>query len=236
LIQADFAYRVGKIARQYKECTQGLDPKQIYENTLDICLLQNLLTSCSELIRAMSEDWRTKRYFGTTFDDDSCFWGLRHSMVQKDTFIRDIVTYKDVIEHLRNALSHPNPSDPNADEYPSTGFTTPGPTGRAIKSFIFIDSKQVRNKQPYPTNYNSEVKAKQILTQLDSPTHFYVKPVEINGETKYQIWNEGKPYLEVFWIEIPVKALSAFVLKLSNFLAQPIKEQWDGKTITKIID
>jgi hypothetical protein len=236
LIQADFAYRIGKIALQYNECTKDFDQMLVYESTLNICLLQNLLTSCLELIDAMSKDQRTNHYFSTTFDDNSCFWELSRSMVRKDTFIRERVTYKNVIEHLRNALSHPTPSDPNTEEYPSTGFTTPGPTGSDIKSFIFIDSPNVRNKRPFPKNYDRESDARQRLIQLGSPPDFYVEPVEINGETKYQIWTDGKSHLQIFWIEIPVKTLTDLVLQLSNFLAQPVQQKWDGKTITKIIE
>ena len=94
----------------------------------------------------------------------------------------------------------------------------------------------MRAKQPYPKKYNSDADAQQRLGQLGNPPDLYVQEVVNNGETKYQIWTGDKPYLQVFWIEIPVKTLENLVLELSNFLAQPIQEKWDGKTIDKILD
>ena len=70
----------------------------------------------------MSEDERTDHYFSESFDDAGCMWGLRQSMVRVDTFFREKVTFGDVIKHLRNALSHPTPSDPNIEEYPLDWF------------------------------------------------------------------------------------------------------------------
>lgn len=51
-IQADLAYRLGIISRQY--ASFQLLPEKNFAVSLDLCILQNLLTNCIELINLNS--------------------------------------------------------------------------------------------------------------------------------------------------------------------------------------
>ena len=55
-IQADIAYRLGMIANQYR--TRCVPAEEDYSVTLDVCILQNLLTTCTELLKSMSQNER----------------------------------------------------------------------------------------------------------------------------------------------------------------------------------
>jgi hypothetical protein len=56
LIQADMAYRLGVIAGQYSDLSLPKDKN--FSSTLDVCILQNLLTNCVTLLDAMSRHER----------------------------------------------------------------------------------------------------------------------------------------------------------------------------------
>lgn len=73
-IQADMAYRLGRIAVQYEKFPL-LEDK--YSSTLDICILQNLLTNCIELFRLMERHDPQKKYLKSNLIKQSQ-WGLHH--------------------------------------------------------------------------------------------------------------------------------------------------------------
>lgn len=45
----------------------------------------------------------------------------------------------------------------------------------------------------------------------------------------------NNPKTKTFQVELTVKEIKALVIGLSNFLAQPIQEKWDGQTITRLV-
>jgi hypothetical protein len=55
-IQADIAYRLGIIVNQYR--TLSAPAEEDFPVTLDVCILQNLLTTCTELLKSMSRNER----------------------------------------------------------------------------------------------------------------------------------------------------------------------------------
>lgn len=59
-IQADVAYRLGMIANQYR--TLSAPTEEDFSVTLDVCILQNLLTTCAELLKSMSRNERQVNY------------------------------------------------------------------------------------------------------------------------------------------------------------------------------
>ena len=52
-IQADIAFRLGRIILQYESIS--LKPEQKYESTLYLAVLQNMLTNCIELLNSLSK-------------------------------------------------------------------------------------------------------------------------------------------------------------------------------------
>lgn len=229
-IQADLAQRIGQIAAQYSECikaTPEVFPKEKrYDITLNICLLQTLLTSCSELVKAMKGNEKKKSFFAEEFTSVSAFWGLTPEMIMKDTFVREKVVHFDVVTHLRDALSHPTIINLEND-YLSTGYTTIEPINREIAKFSFISSPDVR--KGHPKNFGTELEAQLQLRQPGYPPAAYVKSID-NEHRKYQIWSENAAYIRIFQINISPDGLRTLLMGLSNHLSLPIMKTWDGKT------
>ncbi|MDP1990659.1 MAG: hypothetical protein Q8K00_06500 [Syntrophales bacterium] len=225
-IQASLACRIGKIEAQYSKCIESYPKEKRYDVTLHICLLQNLLTSCSELVRAMKNNKRKKSFFAEEFTEASVFWGLTPKMIVTDTFVREKIVHFDVITHLRDALSHPTILD-LASGYISTGYTTIEPIEGEIAQFAFISSPDVRKN--HPKYYENKVEAELQLKQPGYPLTTYVKQVN-DPSINYQVWSENAPYMRVFRIDVPVDCLKTLLVGLSNHLAQPILRDWDGIT------
>ena len=104
------------------------------------------------------------------------------------------------------------------------------PDGQDIANFLFIDSPDVRKDQP--KNFGSECEAKLALDQDGFPDGTIIKPLRRN---EYQIWDEGKLYVRIFQIKVPIEGIKLLVKELSADLARPIKEKWAGVTFTDVI-
>ncbi len=72
-IQADLAYRLGKIVLQYEKA--NLYEKK-YEVTLYLSTLQLLLTNCQELYRSMRHNDRRKLSFQSEIKESNNFLGI----------------------------------------------------------------------------------------------------------------------------------------------------------------
>jgi hypothetical protein len=229
-IQADIAYRIGRIAIQYDTCSDRFPPEQKFDDTLHICLLQTLLTSCSELIRAMGNNEMKLSPFPSNFDSANKLWGLENAEILQNTFRREKVTNNHIITHMRDSLSHPARLDLHA-EYISTGYTAVE-ANKMITDFVFISSPDVRRDRPKP--FHTQEEAQLQLAQGGFPKGTVVYEIG-DGEKKYQLWYKGNPYARIFQIKVPVGGIKTLVRGLSNYLAQPIKKNWDGETFTNII-
>lgn len=51
----------------------------------------------------------------------------------------------------------------------------------------------------------------------------------------YRIYREGRPYLPVFVLELPLDAMVELALNLSNYLAQPANDEWDGRDVIQLV-
>jgi hypothetical protein len=142
-IRAGFALHAGKLLEQYTRLSEDVPASERYDATLAICILQSLLTNCSELIDAMRK--HQKGIWSERVPDIPSSFGISLSCVRRDTFLSDPVelTYGRFIEHLRNALSHPTyPEKPPHES--STGYTTIPDGSRLVSRFRFIDSPWVQ--------------------------------------------------------------------------------------------
>lgn len=242
LISADIAYRMGRILVQYEQANIR-EPK--FLDTLRLSTLQILLTNCQEEIRAMSKNDRKKCTFSSNISESEPVFGLSSSMIKENTFPDTNPTIEGVLTHIRNALSHPTALDIKS-KYPSTGYTTRNNTSGSISTYIFIDSPDSNNN--YKVYSNSE-RAEEIKKQIEQESGDSIKLcVEkentVNRRTRkiipnsysYYLSKNNEPFTRIFRIEISVEELSEIVLKLSTYLAQPIQEYWDEKTITELVD
>lgn len=232
-IRADFALRIGKLYREYERRLPSIPANERYEATLNLTLLHSLLTTCTELLKHMPE----RRKFDKPFGDVPALWGLRSDMVIRNTFPGK-PSHFDVLERIRNALSHPTHGDVNV-QYPTSGYRNINDLcGNQISAFSFVNSPDVAREGAFPT-YDTHDKAEKKMTKLRSAfsksgDHRPLK-VEITSRNKYAIYCEGEPYVQIFQINIPMPALSALLLGLSNYLAQPTRDRWDGQSVVQLI-
>ena len=230
-IQADIAFRLGVISSQYSSSLNLPKEKKI-PATLDICVLQNVLTNCIELLQAMSNHERRQSYLKASLLSGPP-WELNISMITHNTFRPKDITVDAFLRHLRNALSHPTPTEPTA-EFPSTGYTTiPDGSGK-VRKFYFISSPDTTRNRP--KTWQDKSKAESYLSKANNdgsmPDHVDIVQ---DGNDKYVLQKDRKPFARIFIAEISVHQLHAIVQGLCNYLAQPIQESWDGETIVKLI-
>lgn len=232
-IQADMAYRLGKVAVQYEEFPL-LEEK--YSSTLDICILQNLLTNCVELFRLMERHDPQKKYLKADLINQSQ-WGLHQELIRINTFRYDNrLTVYDVLNSIRNALSHPTSTNIEAD-FPSTGYTTVPNNSGQISHFCFIESPDTSNNKP--KIFDTEEKAK---THIDKVQNRFPENIEIiqSLNNKFTLGLNGEPFARVFRIDITCSGIHELVIELANYLAQPIQEdwhqhEWDNREIKRLV-
>jgi hypothetical protein len=231
-IQAGFALRSGKLLAQYIQGRDELKPEECYDATLTVCVLQALLTTCSELRKTM--DKHRKRDFRTVLGDTSDRWGLCRKFISADTFPQaEAPKAGRVLDHLRNALSHPRVVV--AEDYPSTGFTTVPDGSDAISMYRFTDSPWVdKGKLFRKACSDDRAKVDALLEQFQGAygsRDLEVRPVD----GVFRIYRGDGKYVPVFVLELPLEAMTGLALKLSNYLAQPANDEWDGRGIVQLV-
>jgi len=187
-IEADLALRIGRIARQYNNL--NLPESESYDVTLNLCLLQALLSQCTELMKKM--DRTGSADFGLHSPINEVCWGLEDLAPDLDDY-SGTLTIARLVKNLRNAMCHPTDFNPNAGT-PSTGYNTIPDGSGMIQNVVFCNSP------------------------------------DVNRSMRERIHSA-----RVFMVTLTPPQLYSLVIKLSNLLAQPTKENWDGKTITDLI-
>lgn len=224
-ILADMAYRLGMVSLQYKKMSLN---QHDFSATLDVAILQNLLTNCKEYIDSIKRNSSEFAFFEKVIDADKV-WGISKSDVQINTFPKELTLYG-LLMHLRDSCSHPTNLDLSTD-FPSTGYTTKK-EGAFINYYVFVHSPDTRNNIPEPFR-NREI-AERHLNRIKSQGER--KNLKIYEKAdKFHIYYDGKPYTRIFRIDLTPSQIHEIVLELSNFLAQPIQENWNGKTFVRLV-
>ena len=231
-IQAGFALHAGRLLAQYCSLTATLRSQEKYDATLAVCVLQSLLTSCTELLSAMRAS--QKPFFSEVITDVPHRWGLTRSFITQDTFPTD-VTLERVLEHMRNALSHPTSSE--STQHVSTGFTTSNDASGLVSAFRFTDSPWISRGDIY-WGASSKKQEKVQKTIQD-----FERRYNLNGflalrrepDGTFGVEHNGTTFLPVFVIQLPLPALIDLAKCLANYLAQPTNEQWDGQSIHQLV-
>lgn len=230
-IQADFARRVGQVLVQYDQWRQQVPTVEQYESTLTIALLQSLLTMCQELIRkkrVAPELQGVIQLANRPLEKQPSQLGLSSDCVLESWPSERGLTYREVIDCLRNALSHPGPQ--NNCRFPRTGFTSvPGPTGQ-IASYEFTQSSWVNST-------GSDLKDLYFSTddlppaKLLKDLKYWAKNHEVEGidvrqnRGRWQPVRYGEPFLPVLKLRVPVGALRVFTIGLSDYLSEPVRSE-----------
>lgn len=225
-IYADMAYRIGRIINAYNPPNS----EPTFEVTLQLFALQGLLTNCQELIRSFSAMKEPIQEFEKSVVDIPLFLGIRRDFVKEYNFPEKL-TYKKFLNALRNSFSHPIGSDTALNaEYPSTGYTTVIGTSETIERIVFWDTPDFRKYRPikHSTTKEAEDYINDNLKRVGGITI-------VKDEGMFIFIKGGKPFGRVCRIELTPKDLKTLVIELSNYLAQPIQENWDGNTINRLV-
>ena len=118
-------------------------------------------------------------------------------------------------------------------EYPSTGFTTPNTQNREIEEVIFISSPDIRKNKL--KQYKCREEVVNILKNMRNSTDVTIVEEPSNDGTNYFMWHEGGKFARIFQIDIPIASLNELVVNLSNHLALPTLEKWDGINVEDVI-
>ncbi len=231
-IQADFALHAGTLLAQYCSLTATLRPQEKYEATLTVCVLQSLLTNCTELLGAMRRSQKT--FFNEVITDVPHPWGLMGSSITQNSFPGD-VTLERVLEHVRNALSHPTVSE--GTQPFSTGYTTSNDASGLVSAFRFTDSPWVSKGDIFwGALSKNEEKVQKTIDDFER-RHMLNGFLEVRRQPDgtFGIAHDGTTFLPVFVIELPLRASIDLAKCLANYLAQPTNEQWDGKLIHQLV-
>jgi hypothetical protein len=234
-IRAGFAVHAGKLLEQYTRLSEGVPASERYDATLAICILQSLLTNCWELIEAMRK--HQKGIWSERVRDIPSSFGISPSCVKRNTFSSDPLelSYSEFIGHMRNAFSHPTyPEKPPKE--PSTGYTTVLDGKGIISKFRFVDSDWVCRGEIMSKCCNNDAdKVRKTAQHFNSKYQCGKLDVKQNSRGKYQIFRGDDLYLPVFEAELSIEALTNFAVQLANHLAQPTRENWDGKSVVRLV-
>ncbi len=226
-IYADLSYRLGRIIFQYENLQTN---EEKFEATLYISVLQNLVANCNEYIRKMTKTERRNSIF--KLDYANADWGINQGSWIKNTFGEE-ESLQNFISKIRNAVSHPIPTDINSD-FPSTGFTTIPDSSGFIQKFRFINSPDT-SQNNYKQFESLERAEKYIKDNQLSNSNVEIRTINNGAKLNYILYREDKIFTRQSIIDLTVKELGVFVKNLANYLAQPTQANWDGASIIQLI-
>ena len=143
LVRAGVALHAGRLLDQYAGLTRDVPPSLRHEATLTICVLQSLLTNCWELYMYLGSR-KHSRVLGPIYEFVDAL--LDEEDVEVVTVFPDEVEElkpKALIEHLRNALSHPTVRETSPS---TTGYTSVKDGSGYIVRMRFTDSPDLNGK------------------------------------------------------------------------------------------
>lgn len=231
-IQAAMALRISEIAQQYARIP--LSPKEKFSETLHLCLLQNLLSHCNELLKAMARDGGEGLGLHVPLQMKSD-WGINTVIIEKYSFEASL-TVAEFLDHLRNAMCHPTGTNLEA-KFPSTGYNAIPDDNklpiaeRKIVAVGFCDSPDTQRNQPITWRLADEGKANKYLkAKQDKGLIPMGVKIDSSGHNRVGMFHFREPYAREFLAIFSTVQLASLVVNLSNLLAHPADPKWDGKT------
>lgn len=234
-IQSDFAGRAGQILLQYECCKEGRPADQQFEATLAIALLQTMLTQCQELLKKYRNPAKAPEGLeglvamaNRGFDEPPPLLGLTQACILERWPSERAVQYRDLIECIRNALSHPLPQ--TKEGLPRTGYTTQKGSSGLIEAFVFTQSPWVGPSGVLLPQFRPGSDEKKRLDAKSSIQRWgansQVTRLEL-AETKdgFKPMRDGKPFVPVMRVRLDVAQLRLLVLALSDYLSEPHRQQ-----------
>jgi hypothetical protein len=235
-IQAGYALNAGKLLVQYCSQAKELPSNEQYEGTLAVCILQSLLTQCVELLKYMESEPIQREYFDQIINEGSSVWGLKTSFIVEDTF-PGALTLGRLLEHLRNAVSHPSPD--KDFQYRPTGYTTTVDHSTRISAYRFTDSPWVKMGErhyhgslPIPTEKGAIGRITEFHREYQVEEYLDVLPLP---DGTFELARHGTLYWPILEIEIPLPTLIHLAKSLANQLAQHKDDDWDKRSIRELV-
>lgn len=233
--QAVFALHAGRLLADYFSLTENRcedDGQERYEATLTVCVLQSLLTNCTELLTTMETE--QKAIFGRVISDKPT-WGIQNSQF-RNTFPDDPPTLARVLKHMRNGLSHPTVPQPEV-EFPTTGYSTTNASER-VTAFRVTTSPWAKDGRRFGRKRlpSSEAELARILKE-----DFHWKSRDgflefrHHSDGSVDAWRGGSQYWPFFVIELPLETMVGLTINLADHLAQPYDGKWNGRTHRRLV-
>jgi hypothetical protein len=240
-IQADFARRIGHVLLHYEAAMERISPQDSYEATLTICLLQALLTNCVELIKSKNRKDRTglTAIAGKSIAEAPALFGLNSTCITHQWASDRDLTYREVLQCLRNALSHPLPQQLGAHK--TTGYTTWKSVRGEIKGFTFVQS-------PWVNSTGSDVLPRFRVVEADLPRlvnelKYWSSDHQTSGLAvvpvqgrQHQIYLGTEPFVPVLQIDISTTQLRTLTLMLSEHLSEPLAHLHQEGTLRSVTE
>lgn len=152
-------------------------------------------------------------------------FGIRLSMVKEDTFYETPLRFGAVLERIRNAMSYPTNVDLES-EYSATGYTTIEGNSGQVEKFCFVNSKDIHAQTMTPITYHQvddRVRfIKHLATMKRLAPSLQLKEMQDHTGRLFCSYQNGRPFLRKFRIEVPLVSLKELVLGLSEYLSQDL--------------
>jgi hypothetical protein len=234
-IQAAFAQRAGQLLVQYDHLRKQLPPDQQFEATLSISLLQSMLTMCHELLKKR-DPGKPSNSLGEllsmanrTLAAEPTLLGLTNECVLERWPSERGITYRHVVECIRNALCHPLPQQPGI--FARTGFTSELSGSGQVTAYVFtqsewVDSSGTRLKPVYVSksgNEDSLVMMKKKVKSWASNNHV----IGLDYAVENGFWTvvrNGVRFIPVCRIRLNVAQLRTFTAGISDYLSEPVRQ------------
>lgn len=235
-IQVDFARRAGQLLLQYEQLSIGLPAEERFEATLAVALLQSMLTICQEMLRR-SPKRSVRGAAGAGLSamasrsvlDEPALLGLEADCIVETWPSTRGLTYREVFECLRNALSHPCPQ--GGTKYPVTGYTTVASKAGCIAVFEFVQSSWVnRNGNDLLPRFAPDKTDEEAGRKLQVEVKGWADNAAVvglvarrNADGQWRVYRGGEQFVPVLRIRLTVQQLRTLTLTLSDLLSSSLE-------------
>lgn len=223
-IHADFARRAGRILLQYERLSRDLEPSERFEATLAISLLQALLTSFVELSRTNARRGDFDALLRLPIAAAPPRLGLNPSAIRWSWSHQGDLTYRYVLEAIRNSLSHPTPQRLNLP-FKTTGYTARATSDGDIDGYCFVQSPWVaKNGQSLSQKFSPQAdRARECESMRGALTdwssnHRVVVTAEQRGSRLQPVLN-GEVFAPVVEVQLSTSELRTFTLAMADLIA-----------------
>ena len=232
-IQAATAHRAGKVLLQYESMSKALRYEERFEATLAVALLQMMLTSCQEQLRAIGSRKNVRQkanglsgLASRSVLDEPALMGLAPECIVECWPSTRGLTYREVFECLRNSLSHPGAQ--GGTKFPRTGFTSIESGSGDVETYQFTQSSWVNSTgsalSPKFAPIQADEATRQTLERAvrEWASNYSVDGlgIELNTSGRWEVVKAGRPFLPVLRLWLGVNQLRTLTLNLSEYLSE----------------